>query len=67
MGNTKSDLFATWCERFDRACWLIQAKLPRTPDECIDYLNDPGVRMNITVQQMVFRASTGEHWVQIPQ
>ena len=30
---------------------------------CFHYLSDPEVRMNMTVQQMVFRAATGEHWL----
>jgi hypothetical protein len=27
--------------------------------DCLKYLNDPAVRMGITVQQMVFHAATG--------
>jgi acid ceramidase len=58
-----SPLLSTWCRRFERASELIQARPPRIAEECFEYLSDSEVRMNITVQQMVFCAATGEHWV----
>jgi acid ceramidase len=64
-GST-SELLATSCHRFRRVEDLIRAKRPNSPEACFHYLSDPGVRMQITVQQMVFRASTGEYWVRLP-
>jgi acid ceramidase len=63
LGVVKSELLASCCQRFDRVEALIADRRPQTPDECLRYLNDPEVRMNMTVQQMVFRASTGEYWI----
>ena len=53
------ELAATSCGRYDRATALLQAARPSTPEECLRILDDPGVRMEITVQQMVFQAAAG--------
>jgi hypothetical protein len=45
---------------------LIGAAPPNSPEACFRYLSDPAVRMQITVQQMVFRAATGDYWVKLP-
>ncbi len=63
IGIVQSELLASCCQRFDRVEELIAGRWPQTPDECFRYLNDPEVRMNMTVQQMVFRAATGEYWI----
>jgi len=63
FGSAPSGLLATWCQRFARTETLINRRRPQTPEDCFRYLNDPEVRMQMTVQQMVFRAATGEHWV----
>jgi acid ceramidase len=66
IGSAPSELLATWCQRFERVEALIQNRLPQNPEDCFTYLNDPQARMNMTVQQMVFRAATGEHWLRFP-
>ncbi len=67
LGNPPSELLATWCQRFERIEALIGNRRPQNPEDCFQYLNDPQVRMNMTVQQMVFRAATGEHWIRFPE
>lgn len=60
----ESELQATACRRYDRISELVMARVPRDATECLKYLNDPAVRMGITVQQMVFHAATGKCLVQ---
>jgi acid ceramidase len=64
--GSASDLLATSCSRFRRVESLIGAAAPNSPEACFRYLSDPAVRMQITVQQMVFRAATGDYWVKLP-
>ena len=66
QAESTSELLATCCDRFDRIESLIHAERPADPAKCFHYLNDPVVRMNMTVQQMVFCAATGQHWLEIP-
>ena len=66
-GITESDLIATSCNRFRRVETLVCSERPQNPDDCFAVLADPAVKMNITVQQMVFRASTGNHWIRLPR
>lgn len=66
-GSETSELLATSCHRFRRMDTLISHQLPLDPEACFSYLNDPEVKMQITVQQMVFRAATGEYWIRLPQ
>jgi acid ceramidase len=66
LGASHSELLATWCARFERVGALVSRSRPGSSEECFQYLEDPQVRMNITVQHMVFCAATGEHWVRIP-
>jgi hypothetical protein len=40
---------------------------PQNPEACFNCLSDPEVQMRITVQQMVFRAATGEYWIRLPE
>jgi len=61
-----SQILATSCGRFQRTEALLLDEPPSSPADCLRYLSDPAVRMQITVQQMVFRASTGEYWMQFP-
>jgi acid ceramidase len=65
-GEVTSELLATSCGRYQRVDAMCHKQLPQSPDACFAYLSDPNVQMQITVQQMVFRAATGEWWVQIP-
>ena len=62
-----SELLATSCHRFQRVEGLIRNESPENPDHCFTYLSDPDVQMKITVQQMVFRAATGEYWIKLPR
>jgi acid ceramidase len=66
LGGGTSELLATWCQRFQRVEALIGNERPTNPLDCFRYLSDPEVRMQMTVQQMVFRAATGEHWIRLP-
>ncbi|SRR5258708_2510564 len=66
MGSTPSGLLGTWCQRFQRVEALINSQRPRNSEDCLRYLSDPQVQMHMTVQQMVFRAATGEHWIKFP-
>lgn len=61
-----SEILATSCSRFNRVEHLLHDETPRNPAHCLGYLRDPAVQMKITVQQMVFRASTGEYWLSVP-
>jgi acid ceramidase len=61
-----SELLVTSCGRFQRIESLLRAEIPLHPEHCLTYLCDPDVQMKITVQQMVFRAATGEYWVRAP-
>jgi acid ceramidase len=63
QGPSQSGLLSSSCERFDRIDSLIGHKFPQCADDCFVYLSDPAIRMNMTVQQMVFRAATGECWL----
>ena len=58
-----SALLSTSCARLDRIEALVQRSRPLTPQDCLAYLSDSEVQMQMTVQQMVFCASTGEHWL----
>jgi hypothetical protein len=66
LAGGTSDLLNTWCQRFERVQDLIADKRPLDAEDCFRYLADPEVRMNMTVQQMVFCAATGEHWLRLP-
>lgn len=62
-GGGNSFLFQTACGRRDRIQCLLRERRPQNWDDCRSYLSDPGVKMNLTVQQMGFHARTGEHVV----
>jgi hypothetical protein len=59
LRSFQSELHATACGRYDRISELVFSRVPNDATDCFGYLNDPAVRMGITVQQMVFRATTG--------
>ena len=65
-GVASSELLATSCHRFQRVEGLLRDERPQNPEDCFSYLSDPGVQMQMTVQQMVFRAATGEYWIRLP-
>jgi len=65
-GVARSELLATSCQRFQRVDALMQDQRPHDPEACFRYLNDPSVKMQITVQQMVFHAATGAYWLRLP-
>ena len=62
----RSEILATSCNRFERIEHLLSAKMPHSPEACFEYLSDSAVRMQITVQQMVFEPATGQCWVRLP-
>jgi hypothetical protein len=67
LGGGGSELLNTCCRRFDRMEELIRNHRPQNAEDCFRYLSDPEVQMNMTVQQMVFRAATGEWWSRPPR
>lgn len=52
-------LQATSCARYDRASWRVHAERPASAADCFAILNDRGIKMDITVQQMVMSAKSG--------
>lgn len=60
-----SELHASTCTRFNRALYLASRDTP-SPEMCLSLLQDPKVKMMITVQQMVMQASTGLLEVVLP-
>jgi len=50
----------TSCSRYDRTLEQLDERLPENLEDCITVLKDEKVKMNITVQQMVFDNLTGE-------
>ena len=59
LRNVESELQSTACRRYDRVSELVSSRVPADAEHCLTYLSDTNVRMGITVQQMVFQASTG--------
>lgn len=55
-------LAETTCGRYEAVREFVGRSVPGNAEECFRILNDAEVRMDITVQQMVFRAATGEVW-----
>ena len=64
--ETTNEIMRTSCGRFERISDLLIDEPPLTLERCIDHLSDDRVMMGITVQQMAFRASSGEYLVRIP-
>lgn len=57
--GTQTKLQATSCHRYDRVSWRIHSTYPTSAATCFAVLDDPGVKMEITVQQMVMSAAEG--------
>lgn len=57
--NNQSALKSTSCGRYDRTQFLLKQKTPNNIEECFEILNDQRVKMQITVQQMVFNPQLG--------
>jgi acid ceramidase len=57
--GTSTSLRATSCGRFDRASWCVRSERPTSVEDCFAILDDKGVKMEITVQQMVMSAAQG--------
>lgn len=53
--------------RYRRALYLCLADAPKDAAAALTILADEKVRMDMTVQQMVFRAATGEIVVRDPK
>lgn len=66
-GNDIGALAATSCGRFDRASAMLAEAAPNDALSCLRVLQDPGIQMGITVQQMVLSARTGEMVVDTPR
>lgn len=58
-GKNHSILKDTSCGRYDQTVHLLEESLPSDAKGCFSILNDPAVKMQITVQQMVFSAQQG--------
>lgn len=65
--SLSSPLQVTSCGRYDRVLDCLRTDRPTTPEACLTILRDPAVQMDITVQQMVFCAATGEIRVELPE
>lgn len=63
---TDQELQVTSCGRFDRAFALLRESKPLDADDCWRILNDPQIKMGLTVQQMVMSASLGLLEVRLP-
>lgn len=59
LRKVESELQSTACRRYDRVSELVSSLVPKDAEQCLTYLSDTAVRMGITVQQMVFQASSG--------
>ena len=57
-GIPTGEIQATSCARFDRITERLQ-EAPPDVTACLDLLSDDAIAMDITVQQMAFRARTG--------
>ena len=62
-----SDLESTSCSRFERVEQLILRSRPRDERDCFRILSDAQVQNEITMQQMVMCAGTGELHVRLPE
>jgi acid ceramidase len=60
-GGNAGDLAATSCGRRERIEALVRAQVPLDAASCLAYLSDESVKMQITMQQMVFCAATGDY------
>ena len=58
--TTDSPLYTSTCSRFAAAEQQLRTSLPSSASECFKVLSHRDVRMNITVQQMVMSAGTGQ-------
>ncbi len=62
-----NSLQETSCHRFDRCLHLLRDKRDWTTEHCFKVLSDSQVKMQITMQQMVFSARRELAQVQLPQ
>lgn len=58
-GVELQQILQTSCSRMEQVKRRLKSKMPKTPAQCLSVLRDPGVQMNITVQQMVFHPAQG--------
>ncbi|NSX53445.1 C45 family autoproteolytic acyltransferase/hydolase [Parasulfitobacter algicola] len=61
----QNEIQLTSCARYDRMGELLRNP-PASVEDCMTYLSEPGVQMEITVQQMAFRPLHGHHLIEIP-
>ena len=59
-------LVSTSCGRYDRTEALLLDKMPNDEEECFKILDDDKVKMQITVQQMVFNAKENNVFAKKP-
>lgn len=64
--NNQSALKDTSCGRYNRTQLLLERELPSNPIDCFSILNDKAVKMQITVQQMVFNPQQGLLEIKVP-
>ena len=60
-GNNSNEniLAQTSCQRYERTKFLLGSRPITAPEDCLGILKDEDVKMNITVQQMVFNNRKG--------
>ncbi len=61
--ENSSILQATSCGRYERTEALLKEAIPGNLEGCMQILQDEGVKMNITVQQMEFDNQTGDIYI----
>jgi acid ceramidase len=66
VANLHGPLRSTSCGRYDCAEQMIRHAPPRNASSCMTVLEDPGVKMAITVQHLVLSARTGAVDVELP-
>lgn len=66
VGDPTNELMVTSCHRFDRVKTLLTLERPENAEGCFRHLSDGEVKMQCTVQQMVFNAATGQFWLHLP-
>ena len=64
--STSNLLRATSCSRYDRVQSLLRAGIAEQAQRCMNILSDDEVKMQITVQQMVFNNMTGDVTILVP-
>ncbi len=61
--SNENPLHASTCKRLERMEELLKKKSVTEAKDCFAVLNDTEIKMDITMQQMVFQVEKGEYWL----